>query len=184
MKHRFPLAVVAICLGLPSLAMSRPNDNQQANPRDPRHEQPGLANEPRDEPRNPVRPASAAGRPNEQEMRTQFEEHLRQTQDAARARRKEIRKDPKAWNDGRSLRAETHRRDIAQTFANIVSMPEARAKLTTQCGPNGSAQSHPLDLAEDKADAATISRSNELIRRENARDARVIAALRARLGAQ
>ncbi len=183
MKHRIvPMAVVAFCLGLPSLAISQPNDNKDRRDlRDLRRDQPGRPNEPRNEPNRVVPPPPAGNRPSEQDLRSRYEEHLRQAQDAARARRKDIRKDIRAWNDGRSLRAETHRRDLAQTYANLVNIPEARSELATHAD-RMARLNRILDLAEEKAETTIVNRANELIRRENARSARVIAAIRARTG--
>jgi len=111
-----------------------------------------------------------------------YQEHLKQHQDAARASRKVARKDPKAWNDGRSLRAESHRREVTQTLGNVVDRPEVKAELATHAD-RMARLNRALDVAEDKGDSALVTRTNELIRRETTRDAQVIAAINARAGA-
>jgi hypothetical protein len=95
---------------------------------------------------------------------------LKQEQDAARARRAPLLKDEKRWESERNVRAENHRREIAQQWANVAERPAARAELATHAD-RMARLNRALDLAE-ASDAALVSRINDLICRKNSRHAR------------
>ena len=114
--------------------------------------------------------------PADRDRSAQYEQRLRQEQDAARARREASRKDEKRWEAERNTRAENHRREIAQQFAHI-EQPAAKAELSIHAD-RMARLNRALDLAE-ASDAALVRRINDLIRRENARHARTMAAIQA-----
>jgi hypothetical protein len=199
MKYRIvPLTVVAMCLGLPSLAMSRPNEDMRVardEPRAPQHEGrdelrggPGDDHKggPRDEPRRePVHepmhegpPGARPPPPMEHERAGRYEEHLRLEQEAARARRLALLRDERRWDEERHIRAEAHRRAIAQEWVHVSNRPAARAELSIHAD-RMARLNRALDLAEGSSDTPMISRINELIRRENARHARIMASIQA-----
>ena len=196
MKYKFvPFAVVSIGLGLPSLAQSRPHEDIRTNGQESRgphregRDEPRRSNENKDGSRRPIEPQNVAQAPPVavapplgQNEAARYQEHLKQHQDAARASRKDARKDPKAWNDGRSLRAESHRREVTQTLGNVTDRPDAKAELATHAD-RMARLNRALDVAEDKGDSGLVTRTNELIRRETARDAQAIAAVKASAGA-
>ena len=189
MKHGIiPLTVVAMCLGLPSLAMSRPNDdNRDQNregrdepkrPNDPKGDsRGGPRGEPKGEPIHEAPPGARPIRPDERDNAARYEQSLKQEQEAARARRAASLKDEKRWEAERNIRAENHRREIAQQFAHIAELPAAKAELSIHAD-RMARLNRALDLAE-ASDAALVSRINDLIRRENARHARTMAAMEA-----
>ena len=179
MKYRIvPLTVVAMCLGLPSLAMSSPNedmrlrDDHRGGPRDePRRE-------PVHEPMHEGPPGARPPPPMERERAVRYEEHLRQEQEAARARRIALLKDERRWEAERHIRAEEHRRAIAQEWVHVSERPAARAELSIHAD-RMARLNRALDLAEASSDTPMISRINELIHRENARHARTMATIQA-----
>ncbi len=183
MKHRIvPLTVVAMCLGLPSLAMSRPNEDMRLardEPRGPLHEERGEPRrEPVHEPMHEGPPGARPPPPMERERAVRYEEHLRQEQAAARARRMALLKDERRWEAERHIRAEEHRRMIALQWAHVSERPAARAELSIHAD-RMARLNRALDLAEASSDTPMIIRINDLIRRENARHARTMAAIQA-----
>ena len=184
MKKRIVLLVtLAGCMGMPALVEARPPDDARQGHDQGRAVQGEMKhpNEAKAVPTAGPPPAATVGRPSDQEWKAHLEEHMRQTQDAARAARKASRKDAKSWNDGRSLRAETHRRDVAQALGNLANTAEAKAELATHAD-RMARLNRILDLAEDQGNNAVVSRANELVRRELERNARAIAAIKAKAG--
>jgi len=180
MKHAIvPLTVVAMCLGLPSIAMSQPHDGRDPH-RDAR-EDPRHANDPKGDPRVDPRgmpaheapPGARPIRPEERDNAVRYEQRLRQEQDAARARRAALLKDDRRWEAERNARAENHRREIAQQWVHVADRPAARVELSLHAD-RMARLNRALDLAE-ASDAALVRRINDLIRRENARHARIMA---------
>jgi hypothetical protein len=190
MKHRIvPLAVVAGCLGLSSIALSQPHEDvrpgrdDRGAHRDDAKRDDAKRDDPRHmkDPKGEVPRPPGAVQPGDRDWGNRFEQHGRQEQDAARAHRKELRKNEKTWNEERQLRAERHRRDVAQSLAHVLEVPEARAELFTH-SERMARLNRILDVVEEKGDTALIARVQGMIRREIARSARVIAALKARAG--
>ena len=187
MKHGIvQLTVVAMCLGLPSLAMSRPNDDNRdqhregrdepKRPNDPKGDsRGGPRGEPKGEPIHEAPPGARPIRPDERDNAARYEQSLKQEQEAARARRAATQKDEKRWEDERNVRAENHRRAIAQQWAHDAQKPAARAELSVHAD-RMARLNRALDLAEG-TDTALASRINDLIRRENARHARTMATI-------
>ena len=187
MKYRIvPLTVIAMCLGLPSLAMSRPNEDMRLardEPRGPLHEERGgPRGEPRREPvHEPMHEGPPGARPlppMERERAVRYQEHLRVEQEAARARRVALLRDERRWESERHIRAEEHRRAIALQWAHISERPAARAELSIHAD-RMARLNRALDVAESSSDTPMINRINELIRRENARHARTMAEIQA-----
>ena len=185
MKSRIaPLTVVAMCLGLPSLAMARPNEDVRSvrdEPGGPRHEDrgdPRHEHEHEHEPMREVPPGGRPLRPMERENAVRYEDHLRREQVEARARRLALIKDQRRWGEERRMRAEAHRRAIALQWTHVSERPAARAELAIHA--NRMARlNRALDVAESSSDTAMVARINDLIRRENARHARTMAAIEA-----
>ena len=176
MKHAIvPLTVVAMCLGLPSIAMSQPHDSRDPH-RDAREEA-RHPNDPRVDPRGvPPHDAPPGARPihpEERENAVRYEQRLKQEQDAARARRAALLRDDRRWEAERNARAESHRREIAQQWVHVADRPAARTELSVHAD-RMARLNRALDLAE-ASDAALVRRINDLIRRENARHARIMA---------
>jgi hypothetical protein len=187
------VVIAAIFLKLPSEAAARPHEDtatSRQEDRTPHREGRDDARGPFEhktgdnhpsEPRREEQPAPSKS-PIEQAVALKYQQHLKQRQDAARASRKDSRKDAKTWNDGRSLRAEQHRQDTTRALGNIADRSDLKAELATHAD-RMARLNRALDVAEDKADSSLIARTNELIRREIARDAQVIAAIKAKAGA-
>ena len=184
MKHAIvPLTVVAMCLGLPSIAMSQPHDSRDPH-RDAREET-RHPNDPKGDPRGDPRgdsrgvppheasPGARPNRPEDPDNAARYEQHLRQDQDSARARRAALLKDDRRWEAERNARAESHRREIAQQWVHVADRPAARTELSVHAD-RMARLNRALDLAE-ASDAALVRRINDLIRRENARHARIMA---------
>jgi len=184
MKHAIvPLTVVAMCLGLPSIAMSQPHDSRDPH-RDAREET-RHPNDPKGDPRGDPRgdsrgvppheasPGARPNRPEDPDNAARYEQHLRQDQDSARARRAALLKDDRRWEAERNVRAENHRREIAQQWVHVADRPAAKSELSVHAD-RMARLNRALDLAE-ASDAALVSRINNLIRRENARHARIMA---------
>jgi len=192
-QQMVPLTVVAVCLGLPSLALSRPREDPRADGQELRdqrrkgREETRGSNEAEDGRRRPNgpegsgQPPPGAPKPTEQNDRAKYQEHLRQHQEAARVSHKAARQDPKAWSDGRSQRAESHRREIAQTFGNLTDTPEAKVELATHAD-RMARLNRALDIAEGNGDTSLVNRINDLIQREIARDAQAISTIKAKAG--
>ncbi len=185
MKYRIiPLTVVAMCLGLPSLAMSRPNEDMRLardEPRGPLHEERGgPRGDPRHEP-GPMHEGPPGARPLppiERDRAVRYEEQLRREHEADRARRLTLLRDERRWETERHIRAEEHRRAIALEWAHVSARPAARAELSIHAD-RMARLNRALDVAESTSDTPMIVRINELIRRENARHARTMAAIQA-----
>ena len=184
MKHAIvPLTIVAMCLGLPSIAMSQPHDSRDPH-RDAREET-RHPNDPKGDPRGDPRgdsrgvppheasPGARPNRPEDPDNAARYEQHLRQDQDSARARRAALLKDDRRWEAERNVRAENHRREIAQQWVHVADRPAAKSELSVHAD-RMARLNRALDLAE-ASDAALVSRINNLIRRENARHARIMA---------
>lgn len=165
MKHRIvPLTVVAMCLGLPTLALAQPGVRGE----------PGRPLEHRDVPPPGARPLPPMGH----EGAVRYEEHLRLEQEAARAHRRESLRDERHWDEEREARALAHRRAIAMQWAHIADMRGASAELSIHAD-RMARLNRALDLAEEATDAMMINRIHGLIGRENARHARTMASIQA-----
>ena len=147
------------------------------DPRDEHHADPRAA-DPRDEhradPHAPAPPAGEAADP-------KIAERVHQLEEQRQRDRKAAVKDVKAWNAGRTQRALQHRNEIASTWGNIVTNPEAEAELKTHAD-RMARLNRILDLANQKADNALASRCQGDIQFEVDRDARILQAIRARGG--
>lgn len=188
-----PLTIAAIFLGMPSIASSRQHEDTATSRQEDRsphregrddargpleHKAPGF-NHP-DQTQREGQPASSKSAL-EQSEALKYRQHLKLRQDATRASRKDSRKDAKAWNDGRTLRAEKHRQEMTLALGNVAARSDLKAELATHAD-HMARLNRALDVAEDKADGPLITRSNDLIRREIARDAQVVTAIKAKAG--
>jgi len=126
-------------------------------------------------------PPAAAVAPAVQPAAVQLSEHLLQTQQLARQLHKQAETDPKSWNDSRTQRAESHRREITQSLGNVTDQPDARAELALHAD-RMARLNRALDLAERKVDTTLINLTIDLIAKEIARDATVLANIQAKAG--
>ncbi len=193
---------VAVCMSLPVVALARPNENRREEEAT-KHEEASRRHEVARDEHDPRRrgdlppkgevppPPRAEGQPVPGAMPNNAEanrlsrtaEHFKAQLAQERAQRKAARQDPKTWNDSRLQRAQTRRSDIAQTWGPVANSQQAKAELSTHA--DRMARLHrALDIAEEKNDAATVARVNEMLSREIDRDARAMGDLQARGGAQ
>ncbi|HTA91013.1 MAG TPA: hypothetical protein VK745_15595 [Polyangiaceae bacterium] len=107
-------------------------------------------------------------------LRRQEEEH---------ARRQAERRDERAWDARREQRALDARNELLSTWGPALDRGEARSELSIHAD-RMARLNRILDVAEDRADAALIARTQAVIQREIARDARVLHRIRASMEAQ
>ncbi len=172
------LAASIAALSLTGSALAQPHrddprDEHRADPRAPAD--PHAPADPRDEHRaDPHAPAGEAADP-------RIAERVHQLEEQRQRDRKAAIKDVKAWNAGRTQRALQHRGEIASTWGNLVTNPEAQAELKTHAD-RMARLNRILDIANQKADNALASRCQGDIQLELDRDARILQAIRARGG--
>lgn len=172
MKHRIvPLTVVALCLGLPSLAAARTGDDIRGSTRDGRAE-------PRSEIRHEGMPGVRPSHIGDREFRDRYEERIIREHELDRARRRELLRDERRWDEERYLRAEAHRRAIEAEWEHVGDAHAARVELSIHAD-RMARLNRALDLAEEDGDSYSINRVRDLIGRENRRHARVMAEIRA-----
>ena len=103
---------------------------------------------------------------------------LEQIEAARRITRREAQKDAKAWVDGRAQRAKQHREALAELWGDVSGTIDGQARLRMHA--NRMARlNRLLDLAEQKADAKLVARVRTDIKKELARHALVMQAVRA-----
>jgi hypothetical protein len=109
---------------------------------------------------------------------------LQKMEDERRVKRAEIRRDPKVWDGGRAAREEEHRRQLEGVWgAPFLARPECRAELELHAD-RVARINRIIDIAEDTHNAALLAHAQRVLAREFARNARVMAELRVRLGVQ
>ncbi len=178
-RSAIAMATIIGCLGLTTLVEARPPDDRHEEKRDVRPERKDEHREQIDERlRKPEAPAVA---PAAQTNSDRYREHFLQAQQQARQRRKQVLSNAKAWNDSRVQRAASHRTDISQTWGNATDRPDARAELALHAD-RMARLNRALDLAEEKGDTALANQTNDLVNREIARDANVMASIQAKAG--
>jgi len=88
------------------------------------------------------------------------------------------------WESGRAAREEEHRRDLEAVWgAPFLLRPECRAELELHAD-RVARINRIIDIAEDTHNAALLAHAQRVLAREFARNARVMADLRVRLGVQ
>ncbi|HEY2410198.1 MAG TPA: hypothetical protein VGI10_29540 [Polyangiaceae bacterium] len=113
----------------------------------------------------------------------QLTQRLREAEQQRERDRRNGQKDSRAWNDGRSQRAATHRQQLSSTWGSLVNNPDAKAELATHA--DRMARLHRiLDIANEKGDTALAARAQADIDAEIARDSQVMQSIRAKAGAQ
>ncbi|HTA88455.1 MAG TPA: hypothetical protein VK745_02725 [Polyangiaceae bacterium] len=169
-------SIAALSLTGSALAQSHRDDPRDEHRADPHA--PAAPAEPRDEHRaDPHAPAAPAG----EAADPKIAERVHQLEEQRQRDRKTAIKDVKTWNDGRTQRALQHRNEIASTWGNIVTNPEAQAELKTHAD-RMARLNRILDIANEKADNALASRCQGDIQLEVDRDARILQSIRARGG--
>jgi hypothetical protein len=163
------LAAVA-SLSLSGLALAQPHDDHRDDRRDDHHD---------NRPAPPAGVAPVVAPPADPKIA----EHLHQLEEQRQRDRKAAVKDVKAWNESRVKRAADHRNEIASTWGNLVSNPQALAELKTHAD-RMARLNRILDIANQKADNALASRCQGDIQREVDRDAREMQEIRMHGGAR
>jgi hypothetical protein len=99
-------------------------------------------------------------------------------------RRAEERRDVRSWEARRAEREMENRRALAEVWgANFLGRPECRAELELHA--ERIARLHRImDLAEEQHATALLDHARVVLNHEIARNARIMAELRARLGVQ
>jgi hypothetical protein len=116
-----------------------------------------------------------------QETAEQVRARMQARFDADRAKRDADRKDQQKWKAEREQRADAWRNDMASTWGNTLDMPEARSELSLHAD-RMARLNRIIDVAQDKKDSALMAHARQVIQREIARDARVMAQYRSREG--
>jgi hypothetical protein len=115
------------------------------------------------------------------ETEAQLRARLQREQDEKTAQRQAERKDARAWETSRDQRAARDRSEIASNWGDIAEQPDAKAELATHA-ERMAQLNRILDVAKDQGDAGLAARTNAVIQRELARDARALQGIRARVG--
>jgi hypothetical protein len=113
-----------------------------------------------------------------------YAERLRRINDERFVRRAEERRDVRAWEAKRADRELENRRALAEVWGvNFLGRPECRAELELHA--ERIARLHRImDLAEEQHAPALLEHARGVLNHEIARNARIMAELRARLGVQ
>lgn len=140
-----------------------------------------------------VRPAPPIGEDHREEHReaviaheeteAQLRDRLQREHDAEYLRRQAARRDHAAWEAGREQRALEARNQILSTWGPLADRADARAEFTTHADRMAQLN-RILDVAMDKGDTALAAHCRNVIQREIARDARIMAAIRMNGGAR
>jgi hypothetical protein len=97
------------------------------------------------------------------------------------AERRELRKDPSRWSEGRERRAAEHRRAISAMWGACVTAPPFRQELGLHA--ERVARLHRIiDILEDQGDGGTVAWARALLDRETDRHVRTMEALRTQAG--
>jgi hypothetical protein len=155
-------------LSLTGSALAQPHDDRHDDRRDDHRD---------NRPAPPVGVAPAVAPPADPKIA----ERLHQLEEQRQRDRKAAVKDVKTWNDSRVKRAADHRNEIASTWGNLISNPQATAELKTHAD-RMARLNRILDIANQKVDNALASRCQADIQREVDRDAREMQEIRTRAG--
>lgn len=170
-----PLFLAA--LGAPVSAQPRPQP-----PMGDRRPQPPAGERPM--PGHPQPPANALAAHDAQirkETAEQVRARMQQREDQERAKRETERKNESQWKADRAKRAEQWRNDMASQWGNTLDMPEARSELSLHAD-RMARLNRILDIAQDKKDTALANHAKQVIQKEIARDARIMAGYRDKEG--
>ena len=118
-----------------------------------------------------------------QETEAQLRDRLQREHDAEYLRRQAARRDHAAWEAGREQRALEARNQVSATWGGLADREDARAELRTHADRMAQLN-RILDVAMDKGDAALAAHCRNVINREIARDARILASIRLSAGAR
>lgn len=175
MKRWVPLAFIAVAatMGFAPLGFAQPHPGD--HPGDKPGEHPG--DHPGDKPGEHGGPATAAAV-------SDYAAKLQRVEDDLRRKRAEQRKDAHAWEANRSAREEDRRHQLEGVWgAPFLSRAEVRTELELHAERVARIE-RIIDIAEDTHNAALLAHAQRVLGREFARNARVMADLRARLGVQ
>jgi hypothetical protein len=164
------LAAVA-ALGVAGSAVAQPHrDDRRDDHRDDHRGPPGAVAPPAEAPpaRGVVEAPPADPR---------IAQRVHEVEEQRQRDRKLAIKDVKNWNDGRPKRALTHRGEIATTWGNLVTRPEAQAELKTHAD-RMARLNRILDIANQKGDATLADRCQRDIQNEINHDARILQGIR------
>jgi hypothetical protein len=112
-----------------------------------------------------------------EETEAQLRDRLQREHDAEYLRRQAARRDHAAWEAGREQRALDARNQLLATWGPLTDRADARAEFTTHADRMAQLN-RILDVALDKGDSALAAHCRNVIQREIARDARIMAAIR------
>ena len=115
------------------------------------------------------------------ETEAQLRDRLQREHDADYQRRQAMRRNQAAWDAAREQRAIDARNQINATWGGIAERSDARAEFTTHADRMAQLN-RILDVALDKGDTALAAHCRNVIQREIARDARILANIRANAG--
>jgi hypothetical protein len=115
------------------------------------------------------------------ETAEQVRARMQQREDQERAKREADRKNEAQWKADRAKRAEDWRNDMANQWGNTLDQPEARSELSLHAD-RMARLNRILDIAQDKKDTALANHARQVIQKEIARDARMMAGYRDREG--
>jgi hypothetical protein len=113
----------------------------------------------------------------EAEMR----ERLEQREARERAERAQHRHDMDAWRATRDRRAEEHRREIRESYGEVLTRDEARNELATHAD-RMARLNYILDIAQDNGNVVMAARVQAAVTAENVRHARVMEEIRWQAG--
>jgi hypothetical protein len=109
---------------------------------------------------------------------------LQKVEDDLRRKRADQRKDAHAWEASRATREEERRHQLEGVWgAPFLARAEVRSELEVHADRVARIE-RIIDIAEDTHNAALLAHAQRVLAREFARNARVMADLRARLGVQ
>jgi hypothetical protein len=166
------ILAAALALGVAGSALAQPHRDDRPDDRRDDH---------RDDHREVAPPGAAVAPPAGRVVVAppadpRVAERLHQLEDQRRKERLNAIKDVKTWNAARPQRALTHRGEIASTWGNIVTTPEAQAELKLHAD-RMARLNRILDISP-----ALTERCQRDIQTEVDRDARVMQEIRARGG--
>ncbi len=118
-----------------------------------------------------------------EETEAQLRDRLQREHDADYLHRQAARKDHAAWEAGREQRALEARNQILATWGPLADRADARAEFTTHADRMAQLN-RILDVAMDKGDTGLAAHCRNVIQREIARDARIMASIRMNGGAR
>ena len=170
MKRWVPLTFIALAasIGFAPVghAQPRPGDHPGDRPGDHPGDKPG------DKPGERGGAAAAA----------EYAAKLQKIEDDRRKQRDDDRKDAKKWDSERDKRADDRRKALEGVWgAPFLGRPEVRSEMELHAERVARIE-RVIDIAQDTHNAALLAHAQRVLAKEFARNARVMAELRERLG--